>query len=189
MTVDPDDERIIGSGEEFSHVVISPSCQMVNIDSTDVDDEIKSCGDMVYVPIKTEAPGKKNTQNFIGLAFLFPLSFWDLQRSSDLQLCYSFRHTFITHNWIMKTFLTETLWFVCNFHPINFQIVLIWLLQRLVLIMSALSMLPVKRALLMSQLMFTQAVSKKYYLASTTNRCWRSYGWSNCLYKACSKQH
>lgn len=59
LTVDPDDERVIGSDEETSTIVISPSCQLVDIDpAITYDNDIRACGDMVHVPIKVDSSGK-----------------------------------------------------------------------------------------------------------------------------------
>lgn len=60
VTVDPYEERLIGSGDESSTIIVSPTCSMEDIDTSDVDDFPKTCGDMLSIPVKTEAPGRSD---------------------------------------------------------------------------------------------------------------------------------
>ena len=59
LSVDPDNELPVGSGVAESTIVISPSCQLVDLGTSDpvYDDFNKQCGRMVIIPFSTESPG------------------------------------------------------------------------------------------------------------------------------------
>ena len=60
LSTDPDDERPVGSGIETSSLVVSPTCYLIDINGdgpADGDADEKQCGQMIYIPFSTIAPG------------------------------------------------------------------------------------------------------------------------------------